>query len=80
MVVERLLARTCVQAGKYEYLRRVSHRSIPEEIRNRHKHNSQRDEQNSVGNEVGKDHQGQAANQGNNGSLFSAIHEKAKPD
>jgi hypothetical protein len=59
---------------------RVSACSEPEEVRNCDKHNSDRNEQNWVGYEVGKDHQSQAADQWDNGPLFPAIDEKAKPD
>jgi hypothetical protein len=57
-----------------------SKHSKPEEIWNSNEHDSYRDEHKSVGYEVGKDHQGQAADQRDNGSLFSTIDEKAKPD
>ena len=37
--------------------------SQSDEVWNNHKHCSQYDEQNSVGNEIGEDHQGEAAGQ-----------------
>jgi len=54
--------------------------SKPEEIGNCDEHNSDRNEQNRVGYEVGKDHQSQATDQWDNSPLFPAIDEKAKPD
>jgi hypothetical protein len=59
---------------------RVSTCSKPEEIGNCDEHNSDRNEQNRVGYEVGKDHQGQATDQRDNSPLFAAIDEKAKAD
>jgi hypothetical protein len=55
-------------------------RSKPQEIRNCDEHNSDRNQQNGVGHEVGKDHQRQATNQWDNSPLFPTIDEKAQPD
>jgi hypothetical protein len=54
--------------------------SKPEEIRKGNEHNSYRDEQNGVGYEVGKDHQGQAADQWDDSPLFPTVDKKAKPN
>jgi hypothetical protein len=59
---------------------RISTCSKPEEIGNCDEHNSDRNEQNRVGYEVGKDHQRQATDQWDNSLLFPTIDEKAQPD
>lgn len=62
------------------HLQRVFGLSKPQEIRNCDQHNSDRNQQNGVGHEVGKDHQRQATNQWDNSPLFPTIDEKAQPD
>ena len=54
--------------------------SDPQEVRDNHQRDANRDEHHCVGNEVGKDHQREAADQGHDGSLLPAVQEEAEAD
>jgi hypothetical protein len=58
----------------------ASHRSEPEKIRNGHQRNADCNDQNRVGDEVGKDNESQSTYQRHNRPLLSAVDEKPEPD
>jgi hypothetical protein len=51
-----------------------------DEVRNNNERDAYRDENIIAGHKVRKDHQGEAAGQGYDGSLLLAVQEEAEPD